>query len=230
VALSFAAALLIGSSIPANLIPSASAASSATTATAATPTTHHASATIQGQTLRPVSGKLAPVARDSFEAMSLHQVQAVQAVSSAYGYTVDNSGTIRWPFPNAVPIGDLFGPRVAPCAGCSTFHHGTDFQPGDGAPIYAVADGIVTVSEFSGALGQHVAITHLINGKAFTSVYGHMAAGSSPLRVGQKIKKGAIVGAVGSTGESTGPHLFFEIDIDGTAIDSFVWLKANTQH
>src|SRR5476649_890759 len=75
--------------------------------------------------------------------------------SSDLDYTVNNSGVIRWPFNSAVPLGDHFGYRPAPCKGCSTFHKGTDFETGDGAPIYAVAAGVVTISELSGSLGQH---------------------------------------------------------------------------
>ncbi len=88
----------------------------------------------------------------------------------------------------------------------------------------------MTISEYSGALGQHVAISHVVNGHAFTSIYGHMRAGSEVMHVGDVVKEGQIVGLTGTTGESTGPHLDFEIDINGTPVDSFVWLKANTAH
>jgi murein DD-endopeptidase MepM/ murein hydrolase activator NlpD len=223
VALGAAGLFVVSTSIP------ASAFSSPTVVVAGTPLKHTVSSTIQGQTLSAVGGETTQVARDAFSAISLKEAPIFN-YSTNTSYTVNNSGVIRWPFPVAVPLGDLFGPRVAPCAGCSTFHNGTDFQPGDGAPIYAIAKGTVTVSEFSGSLGQHVAISHTINGKTFTSIYGHMQAGSSKLKVGQKVSKSDIVGLVGSTGESTGPHLDFEIDINGTPVDSFVWLKANTKH
>lgn len=226
VALLSAVLFAAASSIPASAFqtPSTTAAQSAGPSAKT-----EVSSTIDGQSLEVAGGETTDVARDSFSAVSLKEVPLFN-YSRDLSYTVNNSGKIRWPFPVAVPLGDLFGPRVAPCAGCSTFHHGTDFQPGDGAPVYAVADGVVTVSEFSGSLGQHVAIEHTIDGKTFTSIYGHMQAGSSKLKVGQKVKKSDIVGLVGSTGESTGPHLDFEIDIDGTPVDSFVWLKANTAH
>jgi murein DD-endopeptidase MepM/ murein hydrolase activator NlpD len=70
----------------------------------------------------------------------------------------------------------------------------------------------------------------VINGNAFTSIYGHMTAGSQTVKVGDVIQEGEVLGLTGTTGESTGPHLDFEIDIDGTPVDSFVWLKANTAH
>jgi murein DD-endopeptidase MepM/ murein hydrolase activator NlpD len=193
-------------------------------------TTASSTATIDGQHLSAASAQAAPIARDSFQALSSAELHGVIAGVGVAGYTVNNSGPIRWPINSAVPLGDMFGPRKAPCAGCSTFHKGTDFETGAGAPVYAVAAGVVTVSEFSGALGQHVAISHNVNGKIFTSIYGHMKANSSTLKVGDTVAEGAVVGLTGSTGESTGPHLDFEIDIDAVPVDSFIWLKANTAH
>lgn len=230
VALGFAAALIVGTSVPASAFSSPTTSASASTSSSTTSGAPTRSATVKGQSLNSAAGAAALVSRDAFEAISVAELDAIQRASIGYGYTVNNSGPIRWPFPAPVPIGDRFGPRAAPCAGCSTFHNGTDFQPGDAAPVYAVAAGVVTESEFSGQLGQHVKISHVIDGKAFTSVYGHLATGSSPMMVGQTIAEGDVVGLVGSTGTSTGPHLDFEIDIDGTPTDSFVWLKANTVH
>jgi murein DD-endopeptidase MepM/ murein hydrolase activator NlpD len=184
--------------------------------------------TIDGQHLSAVEGKESTISRDSVAALSAQELYSMEV--GGLDYTVNNSGVIRWPFNSAVPLGDHFGYRIAPCSGCSTFHRGTDFATGAGAPIYAVAAGTVTISEYSGALGQHVAISHVINGHAFTSIYGHMTAGSQQMQVGEVVKEGQVVGLTGSTGESTGAHLDFEIDIDGTPVDSFVWLKANTAH
>jgi murein DD-endopeptidase MepM/ murein hydrolase activator NlpD len=187
-----------------------------------------ASSTINGQDMSATAGKEATISRDSVAALSAQELYSMEV--GGLDYTVNNTGVIRWPFNSAVPLGDHFGYRVAPCKGCSTFHKGTDFETGDGAPIYAVAAGVVTISEESGALGQHVAISHVINGHSFTSIYGHMRAGSEVVHVGDVIKEGQVLGLTGSTGESTGAHLDFEIDINGVPIDSFVWLKTNTAH
>ncbi len=199
---------------------------SPSTATAASST--RAKDTINGQKFSVAGGSQTQVSRDSFASLSSGELYNISL--SDPGYTVNNSGIIRWPFPVAVPLGDRFGPRAAPCAGCSTFHNGTDFETGDKAAIYAVAAGVVTVSEFSGSLGQHIAIEHDVNGMKFTSVYGHMTAGSALVKVGQTVTEGELLGLTGSTGESTGPHLDFEIDVDNTPIDSFVWLKKYTKH
>ena len=201
---------------------------SSTTATASVTHAASSTATVDGQKLTAAPGKEPAVDRGSFQALTATELYALE--SGGLNYTVNNSGPIRWPFNYPVPINSPFGYRVAPCAGCSTFHRGTDFDTGDGAPVFAVAAGVVTASEFGGSYGQYVAIDHDVNGKKFTSIYAHLTANSSPVKVGDVITKGELVGLTGSTGESTGPHLDFEIDIDGTAVDSFVWLKANTAH
>lgn len=222
VALSFAVLLVVAETVPSNLfMPSAASAASAESNAKHT-------ATI-GQKLT-TTGSATTIDRDQIEAMSSDELAQLQAGATDAGYTVNNSGPIRWPFDFAVPLGDRFGKRVAPCAYCSTFHHGTDFETGDDAPIYAVADGTVTVSDMDGSLGQTISIDHDVKGLQFTSVYGHMTAGSQKVKVGDKITKGELLGLTGSTGASTGPHLFLEIDIDGSPVDSFVWMKAHTKH
>ena len=127
-------------------------------------------------------------------------------------------------------IGDQIGPRN--CAGCSSNHGGQDFNPGVGAPIQSVADGVVSQAEDGeGSLGVHMMIDHMVDGKLVTSVYAHMIHGSMLFKEGDVIKVGQVIGKTGSTGMSTGPHLHFEIregGITGTKIDPLVWLYANT--
>ncbi|HEX4445046.1 MAG TPA: M23 family metallopeptidase [Galbitalea sp.] len=191
--------------------------------------THSASnATVNGQKLTSAPGKEPAVDRSSVQGLTATELYAMQV--GGLDYTVNNSGIIRWPFNYPVPINSPFGSRAAPCPGCSTFHRGTDFDTGDKAPVFAVAAGVVTASELAGSYGQYVEISHDINGKQFSSIYAHLTADSETVQVGDVITEGELIGLTGSTGESTGPHLDFEIDIDGTAVDSFVWLKANTAH
>lgn len=198
------------------------------TASATTASSTSKTSTIEDQKLSVTQGNETPVSRDSFAALSSDELYDLTVTSA--GYTVNNSGIIRWPFNVAVPLGDRFGTRAAPCPGCSTQHRGTDFETGDKAPIYSVAAGVVTVSEYSGSLGEHVAIEHDVNGMKFTSIYGHMTANSNTVKVGETVTEGQVLGLTGSTGESTGPHLDFEIDIDSVPTDSFVWLKKYTKH
>ncbi|MCT4776046.1 MULTISPECIES: M23 family metallopeptidase [Exiguobacterium] len=90
-----------------------------------------------------------------------------------------------------------------------TFHNGIDLAAAKGTPVQAAATGQVIVARNYGAYGNHVMISHTINGQAYTSVYAHM----DRLNVvkGQTIAKGANIGTVGNTGNSFGSHLHFEI-------------------
>jgi len=142
-------------------------------------------------------------------------------------YQVTSYTTVQWPVDPSSPVASGFGYRVAPCASCSSFHQGTDFDPGRGTPIAVVADGVVTeVGNPSGGLGVYAIIRHTVNGVTFSSLYGHMLLGSLQLHVGETVTRGQLVGRVGSTGASTGAHLHFGIeDASGTFIDSRAWLR-----
>ncbi len=226
VALSFVALLIVATTVPPSLFTPAPASASSASAASSSANVH---AITDGQKYM-AGGFQNDISREGFTATSEDVLAQLNAVAADAGYTVDNSGPIRWPFELAVPLGDLFGPRVAPCSGCSTFHNGTDFETGDKAPIYAVAAGTVTVSDLDGSLGQNIAISHDVDGLVFTSVYGHLTAGSARVKVGDKVTEGDLIGVTGSTDESTGPHLFLEIDIDGSPVDSLAWMKAHTAH
>ena len=141
-------------------------------------------------------------------------------------FAVTTYSMVEWPISPASTVGDRFGNRTPPCAGCSSFHRGTDFNPGLGTPIGAIADGVVTeLGNPSGELGVYAIIQHTIDGAVVSSVYGHMQLGSMHLSVGQTVTRGQLVGLIGDTGESTGPHLHFGIlDASGTPIDSLAWI------
>lgn len=167
------------------------------------------------------------IQRESWSVTSYAEVLRAKYGGRNYSYETSGVGPVRWPFPVSVPISSGFGARVAPCRYCSSYHRGVDFTPGRGAPIYAIADGVVTQQEFSGGYGEHAYIEHEINGQKVLSVYAHMEAGSSPLEVGDRVLVGDFVGLVGNTGTSTGAHLHFEIRIDGVYLDPFAYLQAN---
>lgn len=141
-----------------------------------------------------------------------------------------SDAALRWPVPSSSRISGDYGPRIAPCAGCSTFHKGADFTPGLGTPITAIANGVVTAvsASDSGGLGVHAIIEHEIDGRVVSSLYGHMVSGSLELHVGESVTVGQLVGKVGNTGQSTGAHLHFEILLDGTTpTDPLAWLVAH---
>ena len=167
------------------------------------------------------------IQRQSWSVTSFAEVLKARYGSRSFTYSTTGTGSIRWPFPTAVPISSGYGDRVAPCRYCSSDHRGVDFVPGNGAPIFAIADGVVTAAEFGGGYGQYVFLEHDINGREVLTVYAHMQRNSSPLRVGDEIEVGDFIGLVGNTGISTGPHLHFEVRIEGEYVDPFAWLKEN---
>jgi murein DD-endopeptidase MepM/ murein hydrolase activator NlpD len=156
-------------------------------------------------------------------------VAPAAAQASAVAAAPSGSG-VRWPFPGVTRISSDYGPRSAPCSGCSTFHDGLDMNPGVGTPIGSIADGVVSsVTAFDdGGLGVHVLVDHVVDGQRIVSTYGHMLEGSVVVSVGESVSAGQQLGSVGSTGQSTGPHMHLELHLDGvTAIDPYGWL---TEH
>lgn len=212
-------ALMVSTSLPANAFYNASDAAASTTK----------SLTSHAQSMKVASAATeTTVARDSYTVSSLAAQLRLKYGNQIFSYSNDVNGTIQWPFPIPVPISSGFGPRIAPCGGCSSFHEGIDFAPGRGVAIGAIADGVVSaVVNTHAGLGNHVIVDHVINGQKVQSVYGHMLDGSIVVTVGEQVKVTQTLGLVGSTGESTGPHLHLEIHINGVPVDPFAWLKAN---
>ncbi len=225
-AMIFAGALAVGMSVPANAFNTAGGDGSAAPLLAAEQAPPAGSQSMAAS----ASVEKTSAARDEYTITSWAEMLRLQYGTRDYSYSLgDPNGPIRWPFPYAVPISSGFGERAAPCHGCSSMHMGVDFTPGVGTPIYAIADGVVTTSlQDQWGFGTHVIITHSINGQAITSTYAHMQHGSTALKVGDTIAVGDFIGTVGMTGTATGNHLHFEITVDGTTVDPFAWLQANT--
>ncbi|GAA1688331.1 hypothetical protein GCM10009792_05160 [Microcella alkalica] len=143
--------------------------------------------------------------------------------------------TVTWTPPVVYPLGpgaeqtDGFGHRIAPCPGCSTDHKGVDWTPGEGTPVGSIADGVVTAVGYDGTFGLRVEIEHVIDGQAVTTLSAHLQDGSVPVSVDQTVEVGQLIGAVGSTGQSTGPHLHFEIHVGGAPINPVPWLAENVR-
>lgn len=107
-----------------------------------------------------------------------------------------------------------FGYRVSPFSGKSVLHAGLDIAAAPGSPVYAPADGVVTFASYDEGYGKLVSIDH---GYGVSTRFGHMS--QIYVQVGQRINKWDVVGAVGNTGRSTGPHLHYEVRINGTPVD-----------
>jgi len=112
-------------------------------------------------------------------------------------------------------IASGFGYRIDPVYKTVKMHAGLDFSAPQGTPIYATADGSVTTAGSTGnGFGNHVVINH---GYGYETLYGHMYRVKA--RNGQSIKRGEVIGWVGSTGKSTGPHCHYEVHKNGEKID-----------
>jgi murein DD-endopeptidase MepM/ murein hydrolase activator NlpD len=116
---------------------------------------------------------------------------------------------------NLKRVASGFGYRIDPLYKDSRLHAGLDFSAPTGTPIYATADGEVQIAGFNtDGYGNKVVINH---GYGFQTLYAHMVRVIA--RVGQSIKRGEVIGYVGSTGKSTGPHLHYEVIKRGTKVD-----------
>ncbi len=112
-----------------------------------------------------------------------------------------------------------FGYRDAPTAGASSFHQGVDLAGPEGTPIYAARSGTVTIARYSNSAGYYVTINH---GDGFSSVYMHMTGYT--VSVGQYVSQGQLIGYMGSTGISTGPHLHFGIALNGSYVNPALYV------
>ena len=132
---------------------------------------------------------------------------------------LQNSGTWYWPLPGRYKLSSLFGGRRDPFTGRPSNHTGVDIPANSGTEIHAAQGGVVTLAQtnrYATTYGYYCIINH---GNGKSTLYAHMK--SAPLvKVGQTVTKGQVIGYVGSTGRSTGPHLHFELRIDGVRADA----------
>jgi hypothetical protein len=130
----------------------------------------------------------------------------------------------RKPVIGEVEFTSGFGVRTDPFLGRPAMHTGLDFRAAMGDPVRATANGKVVSSGWSGGYGRMVEIDH---GNGLSTRYGHLS--EIGVKVGDQIKIGQVIGAVGSTGRSTGPHLHYETRIDGEAVDPQKFLRAGVR-
>ena len=134
-------------------------------------------------------------------------------------YTAPSGGgVLQNPCPSAY-ISSEFGGRQSPGGIGSTNHKGRDYAAASGTPIYAAASGTVTTVAFQSARGYYVVINH---GNGLSTLYQHCSA--IYVSQGQSVSAGTNIAAVGSTGNSTGPHLHFEVHVNGTPVDPRLYL------
>jgi murein DD-endopeptidase MepM/ murein hydrolase activator NlpD len=128
---------------------------------------------------------------------------------------------VRRPVMGEPEISSSFGMRIDPFIRAPAMHTGMDFRGDAGDPARATADGTVTIAAWQGGYGKMVEIDH---GNGLATRYAHLS--EIIVKVGQRVRAGHIVGKVGSTGRSTGPHLHYETRVNGEAVDPRKFLRA----
>ena len=118
---------------------------------------------------------------------------------------------------NGARLSSAFGMRKHPIDGYNKMHRGTDFAAPMGTPIMASGSGVITRARWCGGGGNCVKIKH---NSTYTTIYAHMKNFARGIKEGARVKQGRIIGYVGSTGKSTGPHLHYEVVVNGKKINS----------
>jgi murein DD-endopeptidase MepM/ murein hydrolase activator NlpD len=156
--------------------------------------------------LNNVSARIAYQERSYGEIEKLIKGQDVKLASIPAIQPVSNKDLSR--------IASGFGMRIHPIYGIAKMHYGLDFTAPQGTPIYATGNGVVSEAGPGSGTGNHVIINH---GYGYETEYMHMVR--IKVRRGQRVKRGEVIGWVGSTGASTGPHCHYEVHVNGTRVD-----------
>lgn len=156
------------------------------------------------------------------EEAAARRMESQLRASASSGSGQYSGGVMAWP----VPGGHLtsgYGPRTHPIFGSTRFHHGIDISRGNGT-IVAAGDGVVNTASYgwNGGYGNMIVIDH---GDGVTTLYAHILDGSFQVSSGQQVSQGQAIASVGSTGYSTGPHLHFEVRINGSSTDPMAYLR-----
>ena len=163
-----------------------------------------------------IDRKLAEIQRQEEEAK-----KAAEANGGSYTGPSGSTGVYQWPIPGKTP-GSAYGPRMHPIAKEMRFHAGEDIAANSGTSILAADGGTVATATYSSSYGNYVMINH---GGGRVTLYAHMS--SMAVSVGQSVTKGQVIGYVGSTGLSTGPHLHFEVRVNGATTDPKQYFGGN---
>ena len=149
---------------------------------------------------------------------------ALKAAEKKYAEQIaalNNSGQWYWPLPGIYKLSSLFGARKDPFTGKASNHTGTDIPAASGTKIYSAQGGVVTTvgKNKNHSYGYYVIISH---GNGVSTLYAHMKS-VALVKEGETVKKGQVIGYVGSTGRSTGPHLHFEFRVNGVRADALTY-------
>lgn len=161
----------------------------------------------------------AALSAEEAERLAQQNQNNVAGSGSTSNVTSSTSGFIS-PLPGGAYVTCAYGWRIHPIWGDERFHYGVDLAASQGTPIYAIAAGTVTTATYGDANGYYVSISH---GNGYGSVYCHMT--NYIVSVGDSVSQGQVIGYVGSTGWSTGPHLHFEIHVNGSTVNPMDYIS-----
>jgi len=132
---------------------------------------------------------------------------------------VRGTGELMWPVPSSRNVTSGFGTRMHPVFRVMRQHLGIDIAAGHGTNVVAADSGTVITSDFNSSYGNYIVISHGYNdrGERITTLYAHLSSRS--VRRNDTVEKGQVIGRIGSTGISTGPHLHFEVTVNGTRVN-----------
>lgn len=178
-------------------------------------------ADLQAQS-QAIEAQLAAIAEAARAAAARAAAERAAQNSGGSAAPATSSGLFIWPV-SGFYISDGFGMRFDPYYKVWQLHAGVDLAVGSGTPIHAAAAGTVTYAGWAGGYGNYTCINHgLYNGRGLATCYAHQSA--IYVSPGQWVAQGTVIGAVGSTGASTGPHLHFEVRVDGAPTNPLGWL------
>jgi len=152
---------------------------------------------------------------------------AASMPAPAFGLVQPTPSTSKVSIPSRNPVDGVtftsgFGMRYHPVLHQRRAHKGVDLAAPTGTPVFAPADGVVGKAEWFSSYGLYIAVEH---GASIETRYGHLSRLN--VSAGQQVRKGDLIGFVGSTGRSTGPHLHYEVRIDGMAVNPIPYLQVD---
>ena len=210
---------------------------------APTQPTHPGTPTAPTEPEQPVTLVITMTGKTAAEAAELYQLTAEQRSHMEEMLRPENAALLNevlwdipyisgavvdgwaYPLPEEGTITEYYGMRVHPITGAWVLHQGLDIGVAEGTPIFAVRAGTVTAATYNDSAGNYVTIDHA---DGFRSIYMHMAV--YIVSAGQEVAAGQVIGYVGSTGESTGPHLHIGISYNGVYLDPQGYLTYQEQH
>ncbi len=158
---------------------------------------------------------------DEYNAVQKEINQKVEELKKQQSVT--GTGTLIWPTPSCNYVTSVFGMRMHPIYNELRMHTGIDIGASYGASVVASDSGTVITSKYSSGYGNYIVISH---GNGVTTLYAHLS--SRLVAVGDDVTQGQVIGKIGSTGASTGPHLHYEVSVNGTRVNPLQYFSNYT--